>query len=328
MITDVAWAVQTRQGQETRPAKLVQHLIASGAVAEGARYWRHGSRVNGDGEHVPWRTLASRRLPVDPRRTAVLSPAFLRSVPAARWVDLYDDWSLAPDIHPVLRLLAACSYRTAAVPRLLTVNSLYMAAKLYRLNPVLVPNGVDAGWADITLQPGTAPSLLILGTFLRGRTDVQLLRRIVALGVWERVVLAGFRSTGRGSLSPADILPEKWDRRIEVLKHVRREDLPSLINSATVAAVPHRLRDYTASQDVMKIYQFQALGLKVICPRMLWPQALSPRHGFLLDRGVELDEAVTEWCARPGPDPAERQQIVEEHGWAARARVVQRSLLS
>jgi hypothetical protein len=297
----------------TRPARLVAELRSAGVIAADAAVVRQA---------------ASRWLPgraVDRRaNAAVLVPTFLIGGPReALWADCFDDWSLAPDVHAYYRVLCAAGYRALAGsrlrPQLLTVNSVYMAEKLAARRPHVVPNGVDPSLAELEHGGDDTPRLIVLGHFFAGRTDFALLETLVANEAFAEVYVGG--------VEPASAVAERlepWVRtgKVRLSAWMSPADVAAVSGPATVAAIPHRVCDYTLSQDLMKVYQFLALGLPVICPRLLWPEHLDAEHAFLVDWGVDLDRALAQWVRRPGPTPAWRTDFAAQHSWAQRAQQI------
>jgi hypothetical protein len=73
----------------------------------------------------------------------------------------------------------------------------------------------------------------------------------------------------------------------------------------------------------MKVYTFQALGIPVICPSLLWPPHLSKVHALLLGPGVSQDLGfASDWLAEQRPTLEWRKNFVNKNSWDARARDV------
>jgi hypothetical protein len=277
------------------------------------------------------RWLPGRGLKSDSRATAVLSPVFLAGYRGrAEWIDLYDDWSIAPNINRYYRLLAAIGYRQVrrqeATASVITVNSEYMANLLLPTASVVVPNGVSHELGDVELEGPRYPRLVLLGEFFPGRTDYALMESLALRAEFQDVVVLG---------------PGKAPQTRELLERIRRartgvnveewiepEEFGRVFGPATAVLIPHLVSDYTLSQNPLKVYQAMATGVKAICPRLLWPQDIGAEFALLLDHGIDLDAVLGDFLAQPGPDGDWRRRFVGCHSWEARAAVVAKALAS
>lgn len=323
-IARVAWAVPpTERAGRTRPEQLVAWLTRAGAVAPQAQRIYHGRSNTAPGWQRASILLPSRSARTHTADAAVLSPVFLAGLRATvSWIDLYDDWSTAPDINPVHRFLASRGYAALRAERcrakLVTVNSAYMADRVAPVAVEIVPNGVDPRLGHLRTAGTEQPRLLVLGHFFKGRTDFGLLESVARRPDFSEVVIGGPGS------SPAlanviNRLRRTLGTRLHVHQWLGETELAGLAGSRTVALIPNRVSDYTLSQDLMKAYQFLALGIRVICPRLVWPAALPIENALLLDRGVDLDAVLGDWLELPAPDEAWRKDFVAQHSWEARA---------
>jgi len=95
-----------------------------------------------------------------------------------------------------------------------------------------------------------------------------------------------------------------------------------LIGPNTVAVIPHKVCDYTLSQDLMKVYQFLAQGVPVIAPRALWPSGVSREYAHLLEVGVPLEQILDSAWRVDGPSTGWREMFVSHHSWQSRAKLV------
>ena len=324
----VGWALPPGSAAQVRPRLLAREL-ADDVLSDVRVTYHHGSTPGAaDGRTVrlgPGQLV--RRAEVR-GAGAVLSPVLLRALGhAARWIDLYDDWALAPDVHPVLRALAAQGCRAlrrqGAPGAVVTVNSRYLQARLWPLPTEVVPNGVDPRLADVPLTGDDRPRLLVMGRFLRGRTDPALLRAALDADAVAEVLVVGAEPGGAVDAAARAADP----RRVVVLPTTPLVDLASRCGPRTVALVPHLVRDYTMSQDLMKVYQFLALGLPTVVPRALWPPAAPLDHGHLLEVGVSLDDLLRHALRRDPPSAGWRREFAEAHSWRRRADQV-RGLLT
>lgn len=114
----------------------------------------------------------------------------------------------------------------------------------------------------------------------------------------------------------------KLQKDLDLVTHpwVTDEELAAMIGPNTVALIPHVVSDYTLSQDLMKAYKYVLLGMRVICPRMLWPGALSDEHTFLTDFGTVASRDLLDWVQSTAPPtPSHRETMAAAHSWRARA---------
>lgn len=324
VLSDIAWAVPPGSAQGTRPTMLIQALDRLGLVATDARYWHHGrQRTTINSANLNCLSPKTRKLTADKSRTTcTLSPVFPIDASGPHWVDMYDDWSIAPDIHRLNRLCAQRTYnelRRSASPSI-TVNSLYMAKKLSVPLSRVVPNGVDGRLASLRTTGDARGRLVIFGKFFAGRTDFALLKNLVSAAAFDEVILGapgksremeGFKQWVRSEGYSAKVSFDNW---------VSTERLASLTGPRTVAAIPHPVTDYTLSQDLMKVYTFQALGIPVICPHLLWPPHLSKEYALLLGPGVSQTlNFLDDWISQQRPTTDWREEFIAMNSWDSRA---------
>jgi len=103
-------------------------------------------------------------------------------------------------------------------------------------------------------------------------------------------------------------------------------ELGRIVGERTAVLVPHIVSDYTLSQDLLKVYQCLALGCRVICPRLLWPNSVDATFGMLIDRGVDLDLVLADWLDSGAPTPDWRRRFAEQHSWTARGETITAAL--
>lgn len=324
----VGWAVPPRQKANTRPAKLVRNLSDEGVIASSSKFYFHGKAQS---EGNAWN--AGRVMPRIPPEAsssgiALFSPIFHPSLQGGRvkWIDLYDDWRLAPDINLLHRLLSKLSYDALRSDRaniLVTCNSPYMAGKLNLSAASVVPNGVDPHLANLPRSGDDQERLIVLGHFFRGRTDYDLIARIAREGVFKEIL---FGAPGSGKKISSVIQECRKHATVTVSNWIDDSTLASLVGSRTAALVPHVVNDYTLSQDLMKIYQYLALGIKVICPIELWPCHLSKKNGFLLGVGSNLTPNLSEWLSATQISDVERYRFAQANSWHARAQEIRLKL--
>lgn len=321
VIEGVAWSVPPNAARHTRPVQLVNQLSRMGLISEKTVFV-HAGRAPSAGTHqirarAPW-------YPTVPRSDgawAVLSPVF-RGVRDAVWRDYYDDWSIAPDINPLHRAIASATYRTMSrvgqeASTTITVNTSYMARKLGLADSHIIPNGVDPSLADVPIAGDSLQRLVVLGTFMDGRTDWDMLRNFVLSGRW-REVLIGAPGTSAAMLDILKQAERRTDVSLRVVDWLPVSDLGHVAGSRTVCLIPHLVNDYTLSQDLMKAYQFAALGLPTIVPTALIPPGLgaAPLVGFVPDQTV-TDLKIPPLLAVP-----DRVAFCRTNSWAVRAQGV------
>lgn len=326
----VAWAIPPESVAYTRPRKLLEELPRS-AFADNLKFFHHG------------------RMPTDARSTrigikglarqsvstigvgAILSPIFLNALTGhSKWLDLYDDWSLARDINPIHRVLAMRGYgalsRSERINALVTVNSKYMAAKVSSinpgLNPLLVPNGVDPIMANYVGAGDEKRRIILMGSFHRGRADWNLLRATLRAANAEHLLVLGVSNGSKAYDLAREAQSMRGAEVVSIPGFVSMDDLHAMIGPNTVAVIPHRVSDYTLSQDLMKVYQFLALGVPVIAPRALWPSGVCLDYAHLLEVGVSLEQLLDYAWRVAGPTVAWRKTFVSQHSWHSRAKLV------
>lgn len=328
-ISNVAWALQPGgRKRETRPAKLIDGLIQLAVVDKSPRYFFHGKATSAERNRNSGRWFP--KMPQEANHAAcVLSPVYqLASGSAVVWMDFYDDWSIAPDINPWYRFLAGRTYRTVSgdvgSQALITCNSTYMAAKLGLSSKQVLPNGVDGHLASLPSRGDDRTRLVILGHLFAGRTDKTLLREALMEWNFDEIVV-GAPGNDRGVLSVIEEA-RAAGRSLRVENWISHEELALIAGSRTAALIPHVTSDYTISQDLMKVYQFIALGIKVICPRLLWPSKLSDEFAYLYGIGSDR-QALSDWNDSFCISSEQRTAFVELNSWTSRAAALRKLLL-
>jgi hypothetical protein len=326
MIDRVAWPVPPGRARGyTRPEQLVSVLESLGAIDPACGYVAHGRTAAGLGglldQVAPGRLLGSGQV-----GAAILSPVFLtRGSKDATWIDLYDDWFLSPNTNPYYRLLALRGYRAlrsmADRVGLVTVNTTYMANLLAPVETVRIPNGVDEGLGDLPSGGSPKRRLILLGEFFSGRTDFDTLVEVASRPEFEEVIV-GAPGRSKEMTSAIRALSSVLGSRLEVHQWLSPSRLAELVGERTAVLVPHLVCDYTLSQDLLKVYQCLALGMRVISPRLLWPESIDPIYGLLLDRGVDLNDVLADWLDSEPPTAVWRKQFAAQHSWRSRGQAV------
>lgn len=325
-IDNIAWAVQPANTKLNRPTRLVSELVRIGRISPEAVRWFHGRSAGTSGHCKSLSTNPGSSLK-NPGEYAILSPLFLWGTSVRpTWTDLYDDWSLAPDIRVPYRVLAAAGYRRVISKGkrsfgLITVNSQYMARKIGLRQSLLVPNGVDEELSSIPHTGDERRRVLLLGHFFRGRTDTHMIRRIASLPDIEELVIGG----PGGNVHIQKLIAElqyRYPKKVQVHEWLDHQQIGKLTGSQTVALIPNLVNDYTLSQDLMKAYTFMGLGLPTICPSALWPGTMERRFAFLTGHGDRLESHISSWISAPRPSPEWRKQFVQDNSWGQRAKVI------
>lgn len=323
MISTIAWAVQPGQEALNRPLRLVAELTKLGVIDEDTQKVHHGRTQpisileSSTSMFLPGRELSRRE------ELAVLSPIFLATSSLDPvWTDLYDDWSLAPDINPLYRGYARVGYAKASNQRagLLTVNSEYMVRKLGRKRAKYLPNGVDENLAKLTLNGDSRKRLIIFGHFFSGRTDFKLIERVIKIGIFDEIIVGGIGKDSR-SRRFFETLSLRTSN-LRVLPWMTEQELVTVAGNHTIALIPNIVSDYTLSQDLMKAYTFMALGIPTICPMPLWPESISKEFAFLTGPGDRLRSNLMEWLYGPRPTMSWRIRFANINSWTNRARQV------
>lgn len=322
-INAVYWAVPPGH-RGTRPLELLEALAKVGVVSESLQRYYHGIAKPVSGWHASGRFFPDSSAPGP--GAACFSPVFGPGVQSgAFWFDAYDDWSIAPDINPWHRGRARATYstiRTSETRNLVTCNSPYMARKLGVSLDAVVPNGAQSRLAKLSLIGTDRRRLIVQGHFFRGRTDFRLLLDVAESGAFDEVLIC---APGRSSEMQKVLDTLRGRRELDVIVQpwLSDDDLASHVGHNTVALVPHVVSDYTLSQDLMKVYKFLMLGMRVICPRMLWPDHLSPDFAFLVDFGVQPRRDIPDWLIHTrNLTTQEREDFGRRHSWDARARTL------
>ncbi|GIX52051.1 hypothetical protein CQA4T8M7_13070 [Sphaerotilus natans] len=326
----VAWAVPPRKKVNTRPVKFIAAMNELGILSESTKYFFHGRSISAD-EYIGVGSIApviKKSMLGGGDNLCVFSPIFAFNLfrDLCGWVDMYDDWSIAPDINILHRLYASTSYyligKKICNPEIITCNTKYMYGKIGLNKCKIVPNGVDEDFSRIVKTGDNKRRLIVLGHFFDGRTDFELIFNIINSGAFEHVVFGGVAGEKKIINLINQIKSEK-NIKIDVVDWISTEYLASISGACTVGIIPSVVSDYTLSQDPMKLYQFYALGIGVICPRLLWPDHIENKFAFLVDYGVDLSrERICEWINYFSKNNIDREKFCLENSWKSRVRSV------
>jgi hypothetical protein len=326
MIQTVAWAVPPGSSALNRPTRLVAALAELGVLDPNALRLYHGRTAEEPGHRRSFALLPGLSLTTS-EDIAALSPLYLAGpLHNVRWVDVYDDWSLAPDINALYRNISRLGYGLMRHRRwngLRTANTPYMAAKIGGAH--VVPNGVEQHWSLENRGQDDTKTLLMLGHFFRGRTDISLMAAALDSPVVDRVVVGGPGSDAR-ILGLLESRQQRDPQRFRVVPWMTAQDIAAAAGPNTVALIPNVVDDYTMSQDLMKAYNFAALGLPMVCPASLLPSAIPQDLSVPLNPGDHLDTALNTALRREHGNGAERSEFVRENSWMERAQEIAQHL--
>ena len=326
MIQTVAWAVPPGSTAINRPTRLVSALTDLGVVHRDAPRIYHGRSPEEPGHRRAFTLLPGLSLRNAPD-SAALSPLYLAGLLRnVRWVDVYDDWSLAPDINPLYRVVSRLGYelmKIRTLDGLRTANTPYMASRIGGAH--VVPNGVDEHWASARRGLDDSKTLFMLGHFFDGRTDLALMATALDSPVVDRVVIGGPGSDPR-ILKIIGSRQQKDPERFHIVPWMTTQDIAEAAGPNTVALVPNVVDDYTRSQDLMKAYTFAALGLPVICPADLMPAAVPADLAVPVQPGDDLDASLTDALHRQHGHGSDRSAFAQQNSWTQRAMAIARLL--
>lgn len=324
-IDSIAWAIQSPcRKVETRPARLVHELSLLNVVARPVAHQFHGRGETSERNENRGRWYPKPRAGAG--NVAVLSPVFQGwSREDVVWADFYDDWSIAPDINLWHRLLASMTYsrirKGGARGLTVTCNTPYMAARLGLGPESIVPNGVDCNLARLPAGGDDRRRLIVLGHLFKGRTDLELLRSALLEWPFDDIVI-GAPGTDPAILGILEASISA-NRPVRTFGWLSSEELATMTGARTVGLVPHVVTDYTLSQDLMKVYQLLSLGIKVVCPRLLWPNGIDDSMAFLHGIGSDTG-AIGDWNNAMSISTGWRLDFVDKNSWKSRAsRVAQ-----
>jgi glycosyltransferase involved in cell wall biosynthesis len=259
----------------------------------------------------------------DPKSAPVLSR--FADVPRTRLVsvfDAYDAWDLSPLVRgPLRRRAARRGYQAAARHAdIVFANTTFMLERMRRLgarNVRILPNGAPDGWgASETPAPDreARPTLLYVGR-VHERLDVDLLVRVAHEVPEAEIAIRG----------PVERIPPAWDAladipNVSVRGPIVGADLRQALSSAAALLLPHRVDDYTRSQDAMKAWDAIAVGTPVVGtavpPLSGWPAGLA----LVVSDGRSFVAAVRDILAGAMEGSrAERLSYAAANTWSVRA---------
>lgn len=248
---------------------------------------------------------------------------WINDAPLGRWVarpgqpafyDVTDDWrSSILDNRGRRRLIAAEDWlarRTTTV-----VCSRELASRWhdrYRVEPVVVPNGVDLRlWEHVVpgVLSGPGPHVGYVGTLHAERLDVDLvvaLARSPGVGTVHLVGPDALDPAARARLDAAGV------RRVGPVAHT---EVPAWMRAFDVLVCPHLVTSFTLSLDAIKAREYAAAGRPVLATPTSGFQAIAADAGVLADRSTFVAQ-VTALLDSAAPS----QRLPDPVGWDQRAR--------
>ncbi len=268
-------------------------------------------------DRCPWVLWIS-----DPKSAGAFSR--LRDIPTHRLVrvfDAYDAWDLSPLVRGRRRHRAVLAgYASAAqFADVILANTEFMADRFRAMGAAatVVPNA-SPRVIEPPLAPGKdgpAPYLVYVGR-IHERVQASLIR----------AVADAFPAVPIRIVGPVERAPAGWT---ELTQHANvrlhgpmvGNALIEVLRGAAALLLPHRVDDYTRSQDAMKAWEAIAVGIPVVAtalpPVIGWPPGLA---------AIGADEAAFVAAVRTVLDGAlnshraERLAYAAANGWDARAR--------
>jgi glycosyltransferase involved in cell wall biosynthesis len=266
----------------------------------------------------------------DPK--SAITFASLRDIPASRLVrvfDAYDAWDLSPLVRGRMRRRAVASgYQQAArYADVVFANTEFMARRIRDLGATdvsVIQNGAPRVATAVTApdrSPGQEPYLVYVGR-IHERLDAGLLMLVADAFPQVRIRLIG----------PVERIPDGWAAfiarpNVSLEGPVVGERLRDILTDAEALVLPHRVDDYTRSQDAMKAWDAIAVGTPVIAtplpPVVGWPAGLA-RIGADGETFVAGVRSVLNGDLDPYRES--RLRFARVNGWDARAATAIRAI--
>lgn len=350
-------AVTEERGWSTRPARLAEAMVAAGAEvviisrtspwktwkARGRVRWNPRMGVAFESVHAmsagltliehPFPagpleqraiTRIIRSLPctvkavivTDPRSAGVLR----HDLPGIGIFDAYDAWDLSPLFrgrHRVIREIRA-GYRIAAAHSdLVIANTPLMGRRMRSLGASetrLLPNG----------GPEPAPlaqigrDVLYVGN-VQDRVRVDLLR---AASEAADAAGAALRVVGAIQNEPPGWRDLIGRPNVHYVGPAYGAALERELAVGGVGVVPHRVDDYTLSQDAMKVWDYLAHGIAVVSTPVPPASQLHGSARIANNPASFRDEVASAMASRDRTEAEGRRAVARENTWGVRARTL------
>ena len=227
------------------------------------------------------RTAASANAPVvvwvaDPKSVPAVVQCGRRARPWRVVVDAYDAWDRSPLVRGRRRREAVLEgYRAAAAADLVFANTPAMRDRLVALGAIdvrVLPNASPL--VDTAVVSAGSPKSLIYVGRIHERFDAELASAVAAALPGTTFTIAG----------PVEREPAGWGRlasqaNVRLAGRVDPAEARRMVAAAAAVLIPHRVDDYTRSQDAMKAWDAIAVGTPVIStpipPVDDWPIGLA-----------------------------------------------------
>jgi len=226
-----------------------------------------------------------------------------------RGFDAFDDWQTRP-ASAALRERLADGYRRLRHFDVVTAHTGAWADRLRMragVDVTVVGNGVDLERFEGLTEhhPGLPdkPFAVYVGS-IEDRVDLDLLELVASPPYGLPVVVAG-PSTG----ATADRLragPLIW------LGPLGPEAVPALLRAAAVGLLPHRVNDFTASMDPLKVLEYLAAGIPVVATGVP-VSAGAEDHVRIAGSPSEFKQLTVEATESPRPGPP--REFLETRSW-------------
>lgn len=168
--------------------------------------------------------------------------------------------------------------------------------------PVLLDGAWDSGDPAAPVPGGDAHRRLVLLSAAARRIDRRLVRTVPSSAFDDVVEVLGPDDAPSGSA--------------RVLRAARPVEVLGLLGPETTVLVPETVSAAALVAGRSVVPWLIAAGVRVICPRILWPTGVGIDAGFLLDFGADLHEAFDDWVRRPAPPTAADPTAA----WSSRCR--------
>jgi len=225
----------------------------------------------------------------DPKSAPVLADGSIPLGRVVRVFDAYDAWDLSPLVRGWWRQRSVrAGYRAAVQSDLICTNTAFLAQRFLRAGArrvIHLPNAAPP--VDRRFSPDLVRPYVVYVGRIHERMDVSLIRATAALNRRVRIRIAG----------PIEGVPEGWAKlasepNVQVSGPVSPSEARVLVGRASAVIVPHRVDDYTRSQDAMKAWDALAVGTPVVStsvpPAVSWPPGLA----LVADDGPAFADAV------------------------------------
>lgn len=248
----------------------------------------------------------------DPRSASI----FTGPVPGLKVFDAYDAWDLSPLYRERPRIIEAIrrGYEIAARHAdLIVANTPYMADRLSTLGAQrveLLPNG---GPQPRSVSPGGGGVVYLGNIQRRLRIDLMTEAARVAVRHGSGVMIVGAMQDEPGEW--AGLLAQPG---VDYLGARHGDQLEAAMAGASVGVIPHRVDDYTQSQDAMKAWEYLARGMAIVSTSVP-PATIIPAMATIADDPASFGAGVRDAILGDGMADDDRLQLAKANTWTHRA---------